>query len=99
MHLALSKCFRDEEVDICLEQLTRFFSVRELWGLEICSVCDATKSDVLTKFISSLNDIQRLTSLNIAGNVLSQQAARALINFIQESLSIAELSMDRSCIR
>ena len=99
MHLALSKCFRDEEVDNCLEQLTRFFSVRELWGLEICDICDATKNDVLTKFISSLNDIQRLTSLNIAGNVLSQQSARALINFIQESLSIAELSMDRSGIR
>ena len=99
MHLALSKCFNGLDVESNLEQLTHFFSVRELWGLEICNICDSQNTDVLTKFISSLTDIQRLTSLNIAGNYLSQAAARALINFIQESLSIAELSMDRSGIK
>lgn len=99
MHLALNHCFKDVDVESCLDQLTKFFSVRELWGLELCNTTEYSKTDVLTKFITSLTEIPRLTSLSIAGNSFSSSAARALANFIQESLSIAELCLDKTSIK
>ncbi|EAX98148.1 hypothetical protein TVAG_332580 [Trichomonas vaginalis G3] len=99
MHLAINHCFKEFDVESCLDQLIKFFTVRELWGLEICDTTDSQKTDILTKFISSLTEIPRLTSLSISGNVFSNSAARALANFIQESLSIAELCLDKTGIK
>ena len=98
MHLSLSNCFNND-VEQCFEQLINFFSVRELWGLELCDIITSTNSDVLSRFISDLTEIQRLTSLNLSGNFINSTSARSLINFVQESLSIAEIGMDRSSIQ
>lgn len=97
LHLSLNRCFVDD-AESCFKQLISFFSARSLWGLEIQDICTEDNSQLFQSFIHDLIEIPGLTSLNICGNYLSESSQTALLKFVRDSQTIAELAVDRSSI-
>ena len=93
MHLSLSHCF-SEDIERCMQLLGEFFSARELWGLSICDTCGESQVEQMMFLIERLRDIQGLISLELSGNFLDDAASDALIQFIHDSPSIAEIGLD-----
>ena len=94
MHLNVSRCIKSD-VEECVKLLGNFSSIRQLWGLELADTVDEAHADVLELLIEKLREVQGLTCLDISGNYFQQESAKALIDFVRDSPSIAEIGLDR----
>ena len=80
-HLNVSHCLKTEPL---VNSLCQFFSMRELWGLEICG----------SRPTLSFAQIPNLYSLNIGENDFEQTCVNTLLKFLRESSTIAEVGVD-----
>lgn len=81
-HLNVSHCLKTESL---VNSLCSFFSVRELWGLEICGA----------RPTPNFASIPNLYSLNIGENEFDQKCVSILLKFLRESSSIAEVGVEQ----
>lgn len=92
-HLSLARCFT-RDFEECFRLLSKFWSIRSLWGLNLSEVCDKEHADALRFVIEDLREIQGLVSVDLSGNPFDEVAASSLVAFVRESPSIAEIGLD-----
>ena len=97
MYLSLSHCFTSD-IEKCISLFGQFFSAREMWGLSLCDICTVDDSEHLSSLIKQLRNIQGLIAVDVSGNFFDENAMFALLRFIRDSPSIAEIGIDRTGI-